>query len=110
MKKNNFIINSERAKKINSIFKKEKINLSHIIVLSEILLRKINNEQLPNVKWVQSELEISFTKLKAILDFLENNQYIIKTNDSNDKRVKFLEITKKGEQFIVNIFGVLPLN
>lgn len=110
MDKRSFIINAKRAKKINSIFKKEKIDLSHLIVLSEIIIRKLNNKQLPNIKWVQSELEISFTKLKAILEFLDKKEYIIKINDSMDKRVKFLDITKKGEQFIFKIFEMLPLN
>ena len=110
MDKRSFIINAKRAKKINFNFKKEKIDLSHLIVLSEIIIRKLNNKQLPNIKWVQSELEISFTKLKAILEFLDKKEYIIKINDSMDKRVKFLDITKKGEQFIFKIFEMLPLN
>lgn len=76
--------------------------------MSEIIARKLENIQLPNVKWVQTELVISFTKLKSLLDDLENRGLIIKINDINDKRVKFLDVTKKGEEFIFQIFNRLP--
>ena len=68
----------------------------------------LENIQLPNVKWVQTELVISFTKLKSLLDDLENRGLIIKIYDTNDKRVKFLDTTKKGEEFIFQIFNRLP--
>ena len=96
------------AKEINELYKSKKIQLAHVIVLSEIIARKAENTQLPNVKWVQTELDISFTKLKALLVDLENRGLILKINDTNDKRVKFLDTTKKGEEFILEIFNRLP--
>ena len=68
----------------------------------------LENTQLPNVKWVQTELDISFTKLKSLLDDLDNRGLTIKINDINDKRVKFLDVTKKGEEFVFQIFKRLP--
>ena len=76
--------------------------------MSEIIARKLEKTQLPNVKWVQTELDISFTKLKSLLDDLINRGFIIKIQDTNDKRVKFLDTTKKGEEFIFEIFNRLP--
>ena len=39
------------------------IDLREMYLLSEILKRKSEKMELPNVKWVQNELGISFTKL-----------------------------------------------
>jgi DNA-binding MarR family transcriptional regulator len=103
-----FKIHASAAKEINELYKSKKIQHAHIVVLSEIIARKLENIQLPNVKWVQTELVISFTKLKSLLDDLENRGLIIKINDINDKRVKFLDVTKKGEEFIFQIFNRLP--
>ena len=103
-----FKIHASAAKEINELYKSKKIQLAHIVVLSEIILRKSENIQLPNVKWVQTELDISFTKLKFLLDDLVNRGFVIKINDTNDKRVKFLDITKEGEEFIFEIFNRLP--
>ena len=103
-----FKIHASAAKEINEFYNSKKIQHAHIVVLSEIILRKSENIQLPNVKWVQTELDISFTKLKSLLDDLENRGLIIKIYDTNDKRVKFLDTTKKGEEFIFQIFNRLP--
>ena len=103
-----FKIHASAAKEINELFKSKKIQHAHIVVLSEIIARKLENTQLPNIKWVQTELDISFTKLKSFLDDLENRGFIIKIHDTNDKRVKFLDTTKKGEEFIFQIFNSLP--
>ena len=103
-----FKIHASAAKEINELYKSKKIQHSHIVVLSEIILRKSENIQLPNVKWVQTELDISFTKLKSLLDDLVNRGFIIKINDTKDKRVKFLDITIEGEEFIFEIFNKLP--
>ncbi len=103
-----FKIHALAAKQINELYKSKKIQLAHVIVLSEIVARKAGNIQLPNVKWVQTELNISFTKLKSLLDDLDNRGLIVKISDTNDKRVKFLDTTKKGEEFIFEIFNKLP--
>jgi len=103
-----FKIHASAAKEINELYKSKKIQYAHIVILSEIALRKSENIQLPNVKWVQTELDISFTKLKSLLDDLVNRGFIIKINDTKDKRVKFLDITKEGVEFIFEIFNKLP--
>ena len=103
-----FKIHASAAKKINEIYISKKIQHGHLVILSEIIVRKSVNIKLPNVKWVQNELEISFTKLKYLLNDLENRGFIIKINDTKDKRVKFLDTTKKGEEFIFEIFNMLP--
>ena len=68
-------------------------------LFSEILLRKQKGIKLPNVKWVQNELEISFTKLKAMIDSLEERELILKINSKKDHRIKYIDITEKGAEF-----------
>ena len=104
-----FKIHASAVKEINKLYNSKKIQHAHIVILSEIILRKLENIQLPNIKWVQTELDISFTKLKSLLDDLENRGFILKIKDTNDKRVKFLNITQKGEEFILQIFNRLPI-
>ena len=103
-----FKIHALVVKAVDKIYKSKQIQHAHIVVLSEIIARKLENTQLPNVKWVQTDLDISFTKLKSLLDDLVNSGFIIKIQDTNDKRVKFLDTTKKGEEFIFQIFNTLP--
>ena len=107
MKFEKFKIHALVVKDVNKIYKSKKIQHDHIVVFSEIIARKLEETQLPNVKWVQTELDISFTKLKSLLDDLVNRGFIIKIQDTNDKRVKFLDTTKKGEEFIFQIFNNL---
>ena len=63
-------------------------------LLSEILKRKSENSELPNVKWVQNELCISLTKLKSMMDELEIRGFIKKIGAKRDHRIKFIDITK----------------
>ena len=76
-----FIINAIRAKQVNKLYLREKVNLGHIVLLTEIVKRKIENKPLPNVKWLQTELEISTTKIKSICSELENRGFITKSLD-----------------------------
>ena len=98
-----FIINAIRAKQVNKLYLREKVNLGHIVLLTEIVKRKIENKPLPNVKWLQTELEISTTKIKSICSELENRGFITKSFDVNDRRVKKIDITPSGKEFIYRI-------
>ena len=98
-----FIINAIRAKQVNKLYLREKVNLGHIVLLTEIVKRKIENKPLPNVKWLQTELEISTTKIKSICSELENRGFITKSLDENDRRVKKIDITPSGKEFIYRI-------
>ncbi|OUX09009.1 MAG: hypothetical protein CBE02_03045 [Gammaproteobacteria bacterium TMED242] len=98
-----FIINAIRAKQVNKLYLREKVNLGHIVLLTEIVKRKIENKPLPNVKWLQTELEISTTKIKSICSELENRGFITKSLDVNDRRVKKIDITPSGKEFIYRI-------
>ncbi|MFL2703988.1 MAG: hypothetical protein ACJ0FY_01045 [Gammaproteobacteria bacterium] len=71
--------------------------------MTEIVKRKIENKPLPNVKWLQTELEISTTKIKSICSELENRGFITKSLDVNDRRVKKIDITPSGKEFIYRI-------
>tara|TARA_B100001093_G_C26124532_1_gene716447 strand:- start:79 stop:408 length:330 start_codon:yes stop_codon:yes gene_type:complete len=108
MNDSKFLIISKRTRLLNQIFLREGLKNSHIILLSTIIERNINNEVLPNVKWLQTELQISFTKVKKIINALEKNKYIIKVPDHKDKRVKYLDITEKGKNYIYGICDELP--
>ena len=64
------------ARHIFKILDQNGIDLREMYLLSEILKRKSENIELPNVKWVQNELDISFTKLKSMMNCLENRGFI----------------------------------
>ena len=102
-----FIINANRAKEVNKLYIREKVNLGHIVLLTEIVQRKIENKPLPNVKWLQTEREISTTKVKSICSELEARGFITKSFDVNDRRVKKIDITPSGKDFIYRITSSL---
>ena len=108
MNKEHFIMNSNRAKAVHSIYLNENIGLGHIILLSEIVVRKLNEKPLPNVKWLQTELQISFTKVKTIVESLEDRGFIMKTHSQIDHRVKLINITDEGEKYIYKLTESLP--
>ena len=87
------------AKVLFNAFSSSKIDHREMYLFSEILLRKQKDTKLPNVKWVQNELEISFTKLKAMIDSLEERELIVKITSEKDQRVKYIDITEKGTEF-----------
>ena len=84
---------------IFKIFGQNGIDFREMYLLSEILKRKSENMELPNVKWVQNELGISFTKLKAMIDTLEKRELIVKITSMKDQRIKYIDITEKGTEF-----------
>ena len=87
------------AKTLFNAFNSSKIDHREMYLFSEILLRKQKETKLPNVKWVQNELEISFTKLKAMIDSLEERELIVKITSEKDQRIKHIDITEKGTEF-----------
>ena len=87
------------AKVLFNAFSSSKIDHREMYLFSEILLRKQKNLKLPNVKWVQNELEISFTKLKSMIDSLEERELIVKITSEKDQRIKYIDITEKGTEF-----------
>ena len=84
---------------IFKIFDQNGIDLREMYLLSEILKRRSKNIELPNVKWVQNELVISFTKLKAMIDTLEERELIVKITSMKDQRIKYIDITERGTEF-----------
>ena len=86
----------------------ESIGMPELIILSEIAVRRHNNESLPNVKWFQTTLQISFTKVKSVLEPLQAKGFIIKSQAKGDHRVKDIDLTEKGFKFISEIMDVLP--
>ena len=88
---------------IFKIFDQNGIDLREMYLLSEILKRESEKMDLPNVKWVQNELGISFTKLKSMLDGLENRGFIKKINSEKDHRIKFIDITDDGKEFFMKV-------
>jgi len=103
-----FIAKNIGAKALHMIFIKESIGIPELIILSEIAVRKHNNKSLPNVKWFQTTLQISFTKVKAVLDPLEEKGLIIKSQAKADHRVKDINLTEKGFKFISKVMTALP--
>ena len=87
------------AQKMNDIRTSEGMELSHLIILTNILKREELNEEPLNVMWLQKEFNMSFTKIKDRLEFLEKKKLIKKTSSKLDKRVKHLGITAAGRSF-----------
>lgn len=107
MKDELFKNNALRAKQLMGLYLKEGIDLPSIIILTEIVVSKMEKRALPNIKWVETEFQISFTKVNAILKDLVDRNFIIKVNSEIDARVKYLDITKSGKEFIYEITGKL---
>ena len=101
------------AGKMNRIRVSEDMELSHFMLLTEILRREAENEESINVMWLQTELKMSFTKVKAVIEKLELRKFVKKTTSKSDKRVKYLHITPSGRSFtykIISNLNIDPLN
>ena len=101
------------AREMNRIRLSEDMELSHFMLLTEIIRREAENEEPINVMWLQTELKMSFTKVKAVIEKLELRNFIKKTASKLDKRVKYLQITPSGKSFTYKIISNLtidPLN
>ena len=98
-----FLRRAKSVSYLNAISIREKLKVGHFLLLTKIVASKIKGESLPNVKWLQTELQISFTKVKSIIESLESRGLIIKISDPNDKRRKFLDVTQKGHKFICDM-------
>jgi|GEM_PF-2320208 len=95
-----FLRRSKSVSYLNTLRLREKMGVGHFILLTAIVASKIKGERLPNIKWLQTELQISFTKVKRITGYLESRGLITKISDPNDKRRKFLDVTSKGHKYI----------
>ena len=97
------------AQEMNSIRLTEHIELSHFMLLTEILRREVFNEAPINVMWLQKELAMSFTKVKAVIGRLEARKFIKKIPSKTDKRYKQLSITHSGKSFAYKIISNLNM-
>ena len=103
MDNNTFLRRAKSVSYLNAISLREKLKVGHFLLLTKIVASKIQGRSLPNVKWLQTELQISFTKVKSIIENLESRGLIAKISDPNDKRRKFLDVTEKGYKFICDL-------
>ena len=95
-----FLKHTKSVSNLNALILKERMGVGHFLLLTEIVARRIKGKSLPNVKWLQTELRISFTKVKSIIESLESRGLITKISDPCDKRRKFLNVTNKGYEYI----------
>jgi len=95
-----FLKHTKSVSNLNALILKERMGVGHFLLLTEIVARRIKGKPLPNVKWLQTELRISFTKVKSIIESLESRELITKISDPCDKRRKFLDVTNKGYEYI----------
>jgi DNA-binding MarR family transcriptional regulator len=109
MNKKVFLRHAKSVSNLNTLSLKEKMGVGHFLLLTEIVASKIKGKSLPNVKWLQTELRISFTKVKSIIESLESRGLIIKINDPVDKRRKFLDVTNKGNKYICELIQNVDL-
>ena len=98
-----FLRRAKSVSYLNAISLREKLKVGHFLLLTNIVASKLQGRPLPNVKWLQTELRISFTKVKSIIENLESRGLIIKVSDPNDKRRKFLDVTEKGHKYICDL-------
>jgi len=103
MDNDTFLRHAKSVANLNTLRLKERMGVGHFLLLTEIVASKIKGKSLPNVKWLQTELRISFTKVKSIIESLESRGLIIKLNDPKDKRRKFLDVTDKGHKYICDL-------
>ena len=103
MNKKVFLKHAKSVSNLNTLSLNEKLGVGHFLLLTEIVASKIRGKSLPNVKWLQTELQISFTKVKSIIESLESRGLIIKISDPTDKRRKFLDVTNKGNKYICEL-------
>ena len=103
MDNNTFLRRAKSVSYLNAISLREKLEVGHFLLLTKIVASKIQGKPLPNVKWLQTELQISFTKVKSIIENLESRGLIAKASDPNDKRRKFLDVTEKGQKYICDL-------
>ena len=103
MNKKVFLKHAKSISNLNTLSLNEKLGVGHFLLLTEIVASKIRGKSLPNVKWLQTELQISFTKVKSIIESLESRGLIIKISDPADKRRKFLDVTNKGNKYICEL-------
>jgi DNA-binding MarR family transcriptional regulator len=100
-----FLRHSKSVSNLNALRLREKMGVGHFILLTSIVSSKIKGERLPNIKWLQTELQISFTKVKRITGYLESRGFITKISDPKDKRRKFLDVTGKGHKYIWDLIN-----
>ena len=105
MQDKEFIKHAQSVSRVNTFFLKEHISSGHFLLLTQIVARKMKGEPLPNIKWLQTELQISFTKVKRITGYLESRGFITKISDPKDKRRKFLDVTGKGHKYIWDLIN-----
>ena len=100
MDNKSFLIHAKSVSNLNALILKERMGIGHFLLLTEIVARRIKGKSLPNVKWLQTELRISFTKVKSIIEYLESKGLITKVSDAYDKRRKLLDVTDEGDKYI----------
>jgi DNA-binding MarR family transcriptional regulator len=100
MDNKSFLRHTKSVSNLNALILKERMGVGHFLLLTEIVARRIKGKPLPNVKWLQTELRISFTKVKSIIESLESRGLITKISDPCDKRRRFLNVTNKGYEYI----------
>ena len=61
----------------------------------EAYKRYVENEHPFNLKWIEFTLKLSFPKVQNICNNLVTNGYLFKENSPDDKRVIYLQPTKK---------------
>ena len=104
-----FLNHARSVSNLNRLSLKEKMGVGHFLLLTAIVARRIKQERLPNIKWLQVELQISFTKVKSIINSLESRGLIVKVSDPNDKRRKYLDLTVKGNKYICGLMDSIDL-
>ena len=104
-----FLRRAKSVSYLNAISLKERLDVGHFLLLTEIIASKIKGKSLPNVKWLQTELRISFTRVKSIIESLESRGLITKIVDPSDKRRKFIDVTDKGNKYICDLNKTIDL-
>ena len=109
MDKKSFLKHAKSVSNLNALSIKEKMGVGHFLLLTAIVARRIKQERMPNIKWLQVELQISFTKVKSIINSLESRGLIVKVSAPKDKRRKFLDLTEKGNKYICGLMNSIDL-
>lgn len=84
-------------------------NVYERYLIYEAYKRFVKNEEPYNLKWVELSLKLSFPKVQSIVNNLITNGYLIKKKSPKDRRVIYLNPTKKLIQGL-ELFESMKMN
>lgn len=84
------------------LFNSESLNLSEVIILDAIY-KSILKQGKVTLSTIRDTVQLAPSTISPIIKSLEEKELIERTIDKNDRRNRWVSITKKGEEYIEKI-------